>query len=267
MLKQYRNEARPELSQLMEKEPVTYSVLINILKGACAETYTDGVDAVICHSAHPWPVWVWCRDVSDDSVVREIGDCLMKHFPVERGFDIIMCYALLEKLRNLGGYFCHVREGMGLLSYRLDRIRSISYPCEGSMGCVRESEICGLIDIWQDMHMEMEGRTFTPEHCERSIRRMVGEKSLFAWRDRNGEIVALTGRGDQPPYSKITSVYTLPRYRRKGYAINLVHGVTKTILEDGLIPILYTDAGYEASNACYQKIGYELAGRLTSICK
>ena len=96
---------------------------------------------------------------------------------------------------------------------------------------------------------------------------MLGEKALFAWRKDSGEIVSLTARGDQPPYSKITSVYTLPQHRRKGYAINLVYAVTETILADGLIPILYTDAGYAASNACYQKIGYQQVGSLCSICK
>lgn len=106
----------------------------------------------------------------------------------------------------------------------------------------------------------------TAEHCLATLTRMVKNKCLFAWRTEAG-IVALTGRGDQKNYSKITSVYTLPQHRRKGYAINLVHSVTQTILDDGLIPILYTDAAYGASNDCYRKIGYEQVGSLVSICK
>lgn len=267
MLKQYQNQACPELSRLMEGEYITYSVLVKILQGPCTKIFADGERAVVCYSAHPWPVWVWCRDVEDESAVAEIADCLMVHFPVEQGYDIIMSHALLEALQKRDPYFTGVSEGRGLLSYRLDEIEKIGHPCHGSMSLVREEEIPSLIGIWHDMHMEMEGRDLTPEHYEQSIRRMVGEKCLFAWRDPAGEIVALTGRGDQPPYSKITSVYTLPEQRRKGYALNLVHGVTQTILSDGLIPILYTDAGYEASNGCYRKIGYKQIGRLTSICK
>ena len=267
MLKQYQNQACPELSRLMEGKCITYSVLITILQGPCTSVFADGKRAVVCHSAHPWPVWVWCRDPGDEGAVEEIAACLMTHFPVEKGYDIIMSHDLLEALRKGNAYFAKVSAGRGLLSYRLDEIRQIHHPCGGSMSLVREEEIGSLVGIWQDMHMEMEGRAFTPEHCEQTMLRMVGEKCLFAWRDPDENIVALTARADQPPYSKITSVYTLPEQRRKGYAINLVHGVTKMILEDGLIPILYTDSGYEASNACYQKIGYELVGRLTSICK
>ena len=174
---------------------------------------------------------------------------------------------MLEALKKEDPYFQKVTQGRGLLSYRLDQVNQIDHGCEGSMGLVREEEIPSLTGIWQDMHVEMEGRHFTREHCEEAIRLMVESKALFAWRSSSGEIVALTGRGDQGLYSKITSVYTLPAHRRKGYAINLVHGVTRKILEDRLIPILYTDAGYGASNACYRKIGYRQVGQLISICK
>lgn len=264
MLQHYHDQACSQAASLMEGDSITYSVLIKILQGTCTDIFTDHEKSVVCYSCPPWPVWVWCRDLS---LVKEIGACLKENFPVEQGYNIILSYELLEQLRQGDDYFRRAGNKMGLLSYRLDHINPIEYPCEGDMDLVREEEVSSLIGVWQAMHMEMEGRQFTPEHCEETIRRMVREKNLFAWRLEDGTIAALTGKGDQAPYSKITSVYTLPRHRRKGYAINLVHGVTKTILDDGLIPILYTDAGYEASNACYQKIGYKLVGRLTSICK
>lgn len=264
MLKHYQNQACPQLSALMEREAITYSVLMKILQGQCTDIFTDHENMVVCYSCPPWPVWAWCADLS---LAREIGECLKNHFPLEQGYDIIMSYDLLEQLRQEDDYFRQASSKMGLLTYRLDSLQDIDYPCEGYMDLVREEEIASLVPVWQAMHIEMEDRHITPERCVETMSRMVAEKVLFAWRREDGTIVALTAKGDQTPYSKVTSVYTLPEYRRKGYAINLVHGVTKTILADGLIPILYTDAGYVASNACYQKIGYELVGRLTSICK
>ena len=267
MLQHYQNTNCPEAASLMEDEAITYSVLIKILQGDCAHIFTDLENVVICHSGQPYPVWVWCRDVGSDANVAEIARCIQEELPLERGYDHILSYELLERLKARDAYFRNVGTKMGLQSYRLDEINDIDYPCEGSMSLVREEEIPSLIGVRHDMSMEMEGRDFAAEHCEASLRRMVAEKCLFAWRKDSGEIVALTARGDQPPYSKITSVYTLPQHRRKGYAINLVHSVTETMLADGLIPILYTDAGYAASNACYQKIGYQQVGSLISICK
>lgn len=267
MLQHLTHRSCPQAARLLTRDSITYSVLIKILQSECDHIFTDLENGIVCHSAHPWPVWAWCRDAENREAVEWIGSCLKTYFSLEDGYDCILSYELLEKLKKTDVYFQTATTGMGLLSYRLDQLNPIDCPCRGSMSLVREEEIPSLIGIWQDMHMEMEGRSLTPERCEQSIRHMVGENNLFAWRNDAGEIVALTGRGDQEGYSKITSVYTLPEYRRKGYAISLVHGVTRTILVDGLIPILYTDAGYAASNACYQKIGYRQVGQLISIRK
>lgn len=266
MLQHYQNQACPKAAKLMQEEAITYSVLMKILCGPCQDIFTDYENVVICYSNPPYPVWVWCRDVDDSAAVMEITCCLKERLPLHTVRSCIMPSALPEKLKKTDEYFRDAKPGMGLLSYRLDAISEIRYPCEGAMGYVNEEDIPGLIDIWHDMHMEMEGMDSSREHCEESIRRMVSGKELFAWRV-DGKIVALTGRGNQGEYSKITSVYTMPGHRRRGYAINLVHGVTETILSDGLIPILYTDSGYAASNACYQKIGYKQVGSLVSICK
>ena len=45
----------------------------------------------------------------------------------------------------------------------------------------------------------------------------------------------------------------------------MVYEVTRIIADSGLTPMLYTDADYAASNACYEKIGYILRGKLCSI--
>ena len=49
------------------------------------------------------------------------------------------------------------------------------------------------------------------------------------------------------------------------YAENLVYQVTMIAGNAGFMPMLYTDADYVASNACYERIGYELRGKLCTI--
>lgn len=267
MLQHYQSQSLPQAAQLLGEEKITFSVLHKILQEDCRDIFTDHAQVIVCYSAYPWPVWAWCRDPENRVAVMEIAQCLKENYPLEHGYEIILSYDLLEALKRQDGYFQEADSKMGLLSYRLDTIAEPDKPCEGFLRLVREDEIPSLIGVRHDMSWEMEGRDLPLEHCEASLCRHVEKKGLFAWCNDAGQIVALTGRGDQPPYSKITSVYTLPRHRRKGYAINLVYGVTKGMLEDGLIPILYTDADYAASNACYQKIGYRQVGRLISICK
>lgn len=65
--------------------------------------------------------------------------------------------------------------------------------------------------------------------------------------------------------ASINLVFTRPEFRRKHYAQNLVYQVTKLAIDAGYVPMLYTDADYTASNACYEKIGYVLRGELCTI--
>ena len=48
-------------------------------------------------------------------------------------------------------------------------------------------------------------------------------------------------------------------------AENLVYQVTMKTKEAGFVPMLYTNADYEASNACYEKIGYVIRGKLCTV--
>ena len=41
--------------------------------------------------------------------------------------------------------------------------------------------------------------------------------------------------------------------------------VTKRALEEGYMPMLYTNADYIASNACYEQLGYILRGKLCTV--
>ena len=65
--------------------------------------------------------------------------------------------------------------------------------------------------------------------------------------------------------ASLNLVYTKKEYRRKHYAENLVYQVTKIAQDAGYTPMLYTNADYVASNACYEKIGYVLRGKLCTL--
>lgn len=45
----------------------------------------------------------------------------------------------------------------------------------------------------------------------------------------------------------------------------MVYQVTRRVSEMGYMPMLYTNADYRASNACYEKIGYTLRGKLCTV--
>ena len=93
----------------------------------------------------------------------------------------------------------------------------------------------------------------------------IGGGRFFLWRNEAGASVACCSLQPDGDLVCVGSVYTLPEHRRQHYAQRLVYEVSRLVRAQGLTPMLYTDADYAASNACYTSVGYVLRGRLCTV--
>lgn len=262
----FKSTSKPELLGLIDGN-ITYSVLYRILQNDCKDIFTNGKSVIICYSNAPYPVWVWCKEPYDYDDINQIAECIKAHYPLREGYNVIMSHGVLKKLSECDPYFLDVSIKMELLSYQLTHLKEANHPCDGYIKIATEADIDTISVMFKDMNYEMEGFVFDLDECKKKALNLINLKQLFTWRNKNGEIVALTSKKIEGKYGNIASVYTAPAARRSGYAINLVHTVCKDLLACGLTPILYTDGGYAASNDCYKKIGFEQVGRLYNIEK
>ena len=83
-------------------------------------------------------------------------------------------------------------------------------------------------------------------------------RTAYLWVD-GGRPVSLTGVGGLTPRGiRVGPVYTPPEDRGRGYASNLVAGVSQLQLDSGrTFVFLFTDLANPTSNKIYQQIGYE----------
>jgi hypothetical protein len=83
-------------------------------------------------------------------------------------------------------------------------------------------------------------------------------RTIFFWVD-DGRLVSLTGVGGLTPHGiRVGPVYTPPELRGRGYASNLVAGVSQLQLDSGRdFVFLFTDLANPSANRVYQAIGYE----------
>lgn len=254
-------------TKLLLDDAVTFSVLISILQNECTDIYTNHESLIICHSLSPFPVWVWCKDIDNIEDIMQIAACLKEAFPLEKDYTYNLSYEIWNRLKQVDDYFEQSKIKMNLLSYQLNTMKEINVPCDGTITPARTEDLEYLTILWHDLCLEMEGTEHDADYCRKRVLAHLADGTLYTWRNAEDKITALTSNGITYGYGKISSVYTLPQYRRKGYAINLVAKVTERILEEKLIPILYTNADYKASNECYKKIGYEEVGSLCTVCK
>jgi GNAT superfamily N-acetyltransferase len=85
---------------------------------------------------------------------------------------------------------------------------------------------------------------------------MRGEDRAWLWEDED-RFVSFAGRRPVAAGSaRIGPVYTPPASRGRGYAAAVTAAATRDILDEGAVPVLFTDLANPTSNGVYQRLGY-----------
>jgi uncharacterized protein len=138
--------------------------------------------------------------------------------------------------------------------YRLDAVRDIP-PVSGTMRPCVEADT-PLLMRWIAAFGQDTGIS---DEVGPAVQRYLHgrESGLMIWEDR--EAVSMSGYGGPTPNGiRISTVYTPPIHRRKGYARACVAALSKMLLERGRrFCFLFTQLSNPTSNHIYQQIGYE----------
>ena len=249
--------------RLLEGDRYTFAVLRRILGGPCDLVLTDHEKLILCHSAARYPVWLWTPDDLTESDRARAWALAEAHRPLSAGYRYNLKVELAEDFlarARAGGLPAAILTNM--LAYDCPEPVPPGMPTDGA------PEQCGMDDLdvavaFRRSFSKAIGETPMDDAALREqVSEAIGRGAFFLWRNGAGEAVACCGC---KPDGCLGPVYTKPEHRRRHYARHLVYHVTCHVAAMGLIPMLYTDADYLASNACYTGIGYVPRGRLCTI--
>ena len=253
---------------LLSKDRYTFMVLDRILRGPCELVRTDHEHVILCHSESRYPVWIWTPDGADDSVKQTAWNLAKTHRPLNRGYRYNVKYELADDfIARAEKDGLQVSYAMQLYAYDCPLPMKPRLSADGQVYlCTPEDaeEAAGLLPLF---YAEIGEEAPPREACLEKARAYIGDNALFFWKNALGKTVACCSYGRNQGFASLGSVFTLPEERRKHYAQNLVYHVTQKLKDMDLVPMLYTDANYPASNACYEKIGYVLRGRLCTVAQ
>ncbi len=143
--------------------------------------------------------------------------------------------------------------------YRLDEVRQVSR----SPGRLRRADAADseLAATWlEDFAREALLEKLRADDVWRRVERSIRQGRLFFWEDGEPVSMATTARRTQRGMA-ISSVYTPPQFRRKGYATSCVAALSRLLLDEGLdFCCLYADLANPTSNRIYRRIGYRPVG-------
>ncbi len=252
--------------KLLSGDKYTFSVLSRIIGSENELLLTDHGKLIICFTCRPYPVWVWTPDGASEDEMDSAYECAKEHGFLDGSHRFNMKYELAEYFINKAG-----NEGLDLSIttnlFAYDCPSPLAPPTEvdGEIHrCVQDDldELVDFFEMFRDaVEIDKESREQYRIEASDSIR----SGNTYFWKNASGKSVASCGWHPVNDMASIGLVYTRKEERRKHYAEHLVYQVTVIAKNAGYIPMLYTDADYAASNACYEKIGYILRGKLCTI--
>lgn len=207
------------------------------------------------------PVWIYSNDRMDQNAEDELCDLLAGMIEKNRAVHIIARSELkssvlrrlseslkveFEEYMPMNVYACHNVKAV-------DEIGHLELP--GAQYKVQMAELVKQMSLDAENHelsdAEANGFAEANEHSE----------TLFLWKDIDIVAMARIAHKNEK-YARINTVVTDRKHRGHGYAKMLVGSISKELLEQGIIPMLYADARNPASNAAYLRIGFEKVGEI-----
>ena len=254
--------------KLLEADKYTFAVLRRIMNGETEILLSDHENVIICFTGHPYPVWIWTPDSATAEDMERVYLLAKDKGFLNGEYHFNIKYDLAEFfMKRAGEDGLKMRIGINMFAYDCPDPIEPTVKAEGAIHRCTMDDLDELVDIIVQFHVETEIDQQTREEYVEGAKGILQSETekMFFWKDAEGNTVASCKTVPSGELASINLVFTYPEHRRKHYAENLVYQVTKMDRDEGYIPMLYTDANYVASNACYEKIGYILRGKLCSI--
>ena len=252
--------------KLLENDKYSFFVLRKIIDKPCELLITDHEKLIVCYSGTPYPVWIWTADDASAEEMDRAYSLAAQNGLLDGKHNFLVKYQLAEHFIETAS-----REGRSMsitknmFAYACLHPKKPDIAADGGIHRCVPDDIEELTELIAMFHEETGVDRKSAAEYRREAENDVNDGTVYLWKNENGYSVASCKFNPNGNMASVNRVFTRPEHRRKHYAENLVYQVTIKAKEAGYVPMLYTDADYEASNACYEKIGYVFRGKLCSI--
>ena len=252
----------PIIGQLLAgPDEVTYHLIALIRRGDRPLLETDGAHFLAAQSTPRLPLWLWLRSAGWDASRDALLDVLLRRLAQNQALSVNAPEGAERLMREAGE-----RAGLSVRTHMVMNAYACYHLCpSGGTGrpVVPGAEHrTAMAELLRQLARDGEGESISESAAFGFADAMVGSPSLILWED-GGEIVSMAMIADRDEkYARINTVVTRRDKRALGYAGLAAGELSRRILDDGLIPMLYADRSSPASNRTYQRLGYEKQGEI-----
>ncbi len=252
--------------KILENDKYTFFVLRRIMGGKCELLLTDHERLIICFTGNPYPIWIWTPDDASEAEMEKAYQIVSEHSLLNGEYHFNLKYALAKFfIRRAAEDGKALSISTNMFAYDCKTPVKPTTIADGSIHLCSSEDIDEFVDFMDLFHKETGIDQKNRDGYRMDAEAYIHSGNMYLWKNESGNNVASCRFAPDGNMASIGLVFTRPEFRRKHYAQNWVYQVTKLAMSEGYVPMLYTDADYAASTACYEKIGYVLRGKLCTI--
>lgn len=254
-------------NDIYKADSIQFNLLSLILENDCYKLYSDNSHIIICQSSSNKPTWIWTDATITKDTASVLYNTIYYEFEINENSIFVVKPALYHVIEKV------IKDKKGKESCIVTNM--MSYQCVeplkpqsmyGHMEKANINDIDTIAEYIANDLKEMNNIYISKEEQLDNSKVLIESGNLYVWKNGNEAITSMAfivHRSKEQ--ARINRVYTNPAYRNKGYAAMLMFQLSKLILEERRIPMVYTDAAYPASNKSYKKIGYTECGGLYEV--
>lgn len=259
------SNAIPTINKLMsENDKILFNLFYLILNSESAFWITDDECYIIGQTNEHLPMWIWVKENAGADALAEIEKVIEERLELNHKLSVTADEKIIRPILNriAERKKVHYSSMVPMVVYRCDKITNTK-KANGHIIFSNESHKEILEKFITGMVWDLEKRPMNEGEAEGFAEGVSGSPDLYLWEDE-GQVVSMSMVAHRTEeFARINTVYTDSSQRGKGYAGMLVGEVTQKILDEGRIPMLYTEQDNICSNATYRRIGYVVCGELT----
>lgn len=248
------------------KSEIEYNLIFRILEDEKAFVIQSNDKNFLAAQNEGRGMWIWISPELDERKVSEylsefyelIKD---RHIPSITGYKEITDRVAnrLSRDRN-----CDYKQDMGMIAYYCPEVK---YADTDSVSLIKGTsshvDIAGY--FFKGFAKDAYGIDVSEERQIKSANSIINAGHVY-FLEKDGEIISMANISHRTKkYGRINSVYTPLEHRNNGYATAIVAKLSMKLINEGLIPVLYTDDSNNISNKVYTNIGFCETGRVDNI--
>ncbi len=243
-------------SQQYQKDIIPFQ-LLELIKEFPILLVSDENSFVIGASHPDMPVWIWTADNISDEAKTELAEYFYNQFK-ERGKLKFVAKPIIAEMLSQP-FIQNNKARKTVINMQSFENRKV-IPAKNQNVIIEnptENDINGIAICLCNFDKECFGEeNKSPTNYITIAEKLLNNQYCFVIKDEDKVVAMAQSTRETDRYIAVSRVYTMPEYRKKGYASAIVAHISKLILDNGKIPTLYTDLSNPSSNTAYKNVGF-----------